>query len=290
MESDSNRTQILFERLRRISRLSSRAKPDAVHQLRTTIRRVETLLATTSTTPQRKERKFLKQLKRLRRRAGKVRDLDVQIEALSGLRLESSARDRGCVLAFLEQARGRREKKLLRLIESEVDDGLHDRMKFIAARLQRESSKAAYPDGERFLRAALDKFAAAVKQRATLSENNLHDFRMDCKRVRYLAEMAGEAAHAAPVMEQLKRIQNAIGNWHDWLTLTATAENVLARGEQVPLLSALRANTRSKYLEALRITSDARRVLLEMHATERTARRPAIPAQAEPAAVRAASA
>jgi CHAD domain-containing protein len=276
MAPDSNRTQALFDKLVRISRRSSGAKPETVHQLRTTIRRVETLLATTLPTLGRKEQKLLKQLDRLRRRAGKVRDLDVQIQALGSLRLESITRDRARVMAFLEKARAKRESKLLRDFQNEVDGGLHKRLKRTAARLQRELSKPAQPgsDEQRFLAAALDKFAAVVKQHPALSEGNLHDFRMASKRVRYLAEMAGEGPRVAAVIEPLKRIQDAIGVWHDWLTLAATAESVLTPSGQAPLLSALRASTRSKYLEALRITADAKRALLELHETKGTAGKP----------------
>lgn len=289
MAPDSRRTQALFDKLQRISGLSSSAKPETVHQLRTTIRRVETLLATTWPTAGRKEQKLLKQLNQLRRRAGKVRDLDVQIEALDSLRLESITRDRARVMSFLEKARAKREKKLRKAFQDEVDAGLHKRLKRTATRLQQESRKAAQPEAaeDRFLAAALDKFAAVVKQRPTLSEGNLHDFRMDCKRVRYLAEMASEGPRVAAVIEQSKRIQDSIGAWHDWLTLTATAESVLSRSGQVPLLSALRASTRSKYLEALRITADAKRALLEMREAQHKARKPvsrSVPVAATPAA------
>jgi CHAD domain-containing protein len=276
MAPDRNRTQALFDRLLRISRLSSGAKPERVHQLRTSIRRIETLVATTLPAPSRKEEKLLKQLRRLRRRAGKVRDLDVQIEALESVRLESVTRDRARVMAFLEKARAKRERKLLRVCQDEADAGLAKRLKRTATRLQQETLNPAQPHaaGDRFLAAALDKFAAAVKQHPTLSEANLHAFRMTCKRMRYLAEMAGEGQRVAAVLEQLKRIQDSIGTWHDWLTLTATAESVLAHSGQVPLLSALRATTRSKYLEALRITAEAKRALLEMHESQRKAGKP----------------
>jgi len=275
MASDQNRTQALFDKLQRISRLNAGAKPETVHQLRTTIRRVETLLAAWPT-PGRKEQKLLKQLDRLRRRAGKVRDLDVQIDALGSVRLESITRDRARVMSFLEKARAKRERKLLRAFQNEVDAGLHKRLKRTSARLQHESPRPAQPDAveHRLLAAALDKFAAVVKRRPTLTEANLHDFRMDCKRVRYLAEMAGEGPKVAAVIEQFKRIQDSIGAWHDWLTLTGTAEGILSRSGQVPLLSALRASTRSKYLEALRTTADAKRVLLEMREPKGKARKP----------------
>jgi len=289
MAPDSNRTQALFDKLLRISRRSSGAKPETVHQLRTTIRRVETLLATTLPALGRKEQKLLKQLDRLRRRAGKVRDLDVQIQALRSLRLESITRDRARVMAFLEKARAKRESKLLRAFQNEVGGGLHKRLERTATRLQREFSKPAQPgsDEQHFLTAALDKFAAVVKQHPALSEGNLHSFRMGCKRVRYLAEMAGEGPRVAAVIEPLKRIQDAIGVWHDWLTLAATAESVLTPSGQAPLLSALRASTRSKYLEALRITADAKRALLEMHESQRTHGKPvsrSAPVAASPAA------
>jgi CHAD domain-containing protein len=275
MAPDQNRTQALFDKLQRISRLSSGAKPETAHQLRTTIRRIETLVAAWPAS-ERKEKKLLKQLGRLRRRAGKVRDLDVQIAALASLRLDSTTRDRARVMAFLEKARAKRESKLLGVFRDEVDAGLHKRLKRTFTRLQREFRKPAHPDAaeNRFLAAALDKFAALVKQRPTLTESNLHDFRMDCKRVRYLAEMAGESPRVAAAIEHLKRIQDSIGAWHDWLTLTATAESVLSRSGQVPLLSALRASTRSQYLEALRITADARRILLEMREPKRQLRKP----------------
>jgi CHAD domain-containing protein len=289
MAADSNRTQALFDRLLRISRLSSGAKPETVHQLRTTIRRIETLVATTLPAPSRKEEKLLKQLGKLRRRAGKVRDLDVQIDALGSVRLESVTRDRARVMAFLEKARAKREKKLLRAFQDDLGAGLHKRLRRTSTRLQQETSNPAQPHaaGDRFLAAALDKFAAVVKQRPTLSEGNLHDFRMDCKRVRYLAEMAGEGPQVAAAIEQLKRIQDSAGVWHDWVTLTATAESVLARSGQVPLLSALRASARSKYLEALRITADAKRALLAMHESQHKPGKPVSrsePAEATPTA------
>jgi len=293
MASDHNRTQALFDQLERISRISSGAKPETVHHLRTTIRRVETLVAAAGRAPEPKEEKLLKQLGRLRRRAGKVRDLDVQIDALASLRLDSIARDRARVMSFLQKARIRREKKLLAVFEEELEAGLRKRLKRTSARLQQELPQPAQRQAaeERFLRAALERFAAVVKRYPTLAEANLHQFRMDCKRVRYLAEMAGEGPRVAEVIAQLKRIQDAIGAWHDWLTLSATAERVLSPSGQVPLLAALHASTRSKYLEALRVTADARRLLLEMRETQ-PERKPASSAapETETPALRAASA
>ncbi len=271
MASHQDRTQALFDKLQRISQRSPNLKPGTVHQLRTTVRRVETVISATSGKAGAKEKKLLKQLTRLRRRAGKVRDLDVQIQALNSLRLESVARDRACVLRALKKARSKREKKLLKTFGDEVQNGLRKRLKRTSVRLQQEFQKPsrARNSEDRILAAALDKFVVVVKQHPTLTEENLHNFRMECKRLRYLAEMAGEGPRAAAAIEQFKRIQDSIGTWHDWVTLTATAEKVLSGSGQVPLLSALRAATRSKYLEALRITTEAKQALLEMGDSER---------------------
>jgi CHAD domain-containing protein len=265
MASNQNRTQALFEKLQQISRLSSGAGPEVVHQLRTTIRRIETVVGARPE-PGRNEKKLLKQLRRLRRRAGKVRDLDVQIEALRSLGLEGITRDRARVMSFLQQARAKQERKLQRSFQDEADSGLRKRLRRASDHLQQELPKPAelQPAQGRLLSAALDKFAAAVKRRPTLTEENLHAFRIDCKRARYLAEMAGEGPGVTEVIEQLKGIQDSIGTWHDWLTATATARNVLSPAGQLPLLSALRTGTRAKYLEALRITAGAKRILQEM--------------------------
>ena len=265
MASEQNRTQALFEKLQQVSRLSSGAGPEVVHQLRTTIRRIETVVGA-QPEPGRNEKKLLKQLRRLRRRAGKVRDLDVQIEALRSLGLEGITRDRARVVSFLQQARAKQERKLQRSFQDEADSGLRKRLRRASARLEQELPKPAelQPAQRRLLSAALDKFAAAVKRRPTLTEENLHAFRIDCKRARYLAEMAGEGPGVTEAIAQLKGIQDSIGAWHDWLTATATAKSVLSPAGQLPLLSALRTATRAKYLEALRITAGAKRILLEM--------------------------
>jgi len=285
MASNQNRTQALFEKLQQVSRLSSGAGPEVVHQLRTTIRRIETVVGARPE-PGRNEKKLLKQLRRLRRRAGKVRDLDVQIEALRSLGLEGITRDRARVVSFLQQARAKQERKLQRSFQDEADSGLRKRLRRASDHLQQELPKPAelQPAQGRLLSAALDKFAAAVKRRPTLTEENLHAFRIDCKRARYLAEMAGEGPGVTEAIAQLKGIQDSIGAWHDWLTATATAKSVLSPTGQVPLLSALRTGTRAKYLEALRISAGAKRILLEMREAKTEFRKSpgAVPVTHEP--------
>ncbi len=98
-----------------------------------------------------------------------------------------------------------------------------------------------------------------------MSEQNLHDFRMRCKRVRYTAEMAGETPRVEDVVTPLKQIQDSIGAWHDWLVLSARAEKLFGDNGDVPLLAALHNVTRAKYAEAVRTVADSKRKLLDLH-------------------------
>jgi CHAD domain-containing protein len=275
------RIQTLFRKLRQLpKRIVSSPEAEAIHGLRTTIRRLETLAAATWGKPGRRERKLLKQLSRMRKQAGKVRDFDVQMSALATLRMDSISRDRVRVMRALEKKRAKRARKLVSVLADEIASGLTKRVArteetFVEAASQARKDAHGAQDG-RVARAALDRFATVVQKRGQLTEANLHDFRMDCKRVRYLAETAPDSEEAQRVVAQLERIQDAVGEWHDWVTLVATAEKVLSESPESPLLAVLRTNTQAKFLEALHVTGEVKRTLLGM----RSATQPKGPAAA----------
>ncbi len=269
MQASQSRTQSLFRKLQKLpTKIISEPKAEAVHELRTTIRRVETLVSHTWGEPSRKERKLLKQLDRIRKRAGKVRDLDVQIAALSSLKLESIGRDKARVMRALEKSRNKREQKLAKVLEAELANSLPKRLARVRERLLAASARASQPrrPGSPYVAGALEKFAVLVQQHPKLDEQNLHAFRMTCKRVRYEAEMGETEPNARRVIDQLKRIQDAVGEWHDWVTLSESAEKALARRPGSPLIPLLRTHTHAKFLQALEVAAAARTVLLALRA------------------------
>jgi len=77
-----------------------------------------------------------------------------------------------------------------------------------------------------------------------------------------VAEMAGDDPEARRIVNPIKRMQDAIGDWHDWLTLTQTAQKLFAEPVDGPLLAALRNVTRAKFVEATRHASELKRTLL----------------------------
>ena len=73
--------------------------PENVHKFRTSSRRVEVLVADLADNRSRNDKKLLKLLGRLRKKAGRVRDLDVQSAALRSLKIpqEPGASRNSCV-------------------------------------------------------------------------------------------------------------------------------------------------------------------------------------------------
>lgn len=267
----------LFRRLAEtLKRIQARPTAEAVHHLRTTVRRLETVLGAEERSG---TKKLLKQLGRLRRRAGKVRDLDVQLLALRSIHVQVSRRDLAILERQLMKTHSKRERRLQAAVEAELSEGLSRRMnrilKTVTAAGPRADSRKDY------VAAALRKFQAVAQRYPEFKDQNLHEFRIRCKRVRYLAELGGTNPRSKLAITELTRIQDSVGEWHDWVALTATAEQVLSHTNS-PLLSVLRAQRRLRLLAALRITLEARQTLLAMAGAAAGRRKPSATSQEQP--------
>ncbi len=219
-------------------------KPHDVHQLRTTIRRVETLLGEHVLAIGR-GRKLQKQLDRLRKRAGKVRDADVHVKALGLLSSALDATGRADLRKSLAKSREKRSKRLLRALARARAGGIAKRLKQTVDEVgAAHRMRAADPRAE--LARVLDDFLRSCESCAPLGAQNLHAFRIDTKRLRYRAEVLADAEpDAALAVKELKRAQDAIGDWHDWLTLAEEAEHAVGTPAS-PLVTAIRERTETK--------------------------------------------
>jgi CHAD domain-containing protein len=90
-----------------------------------------------------------------------------------------------------------------------------------------------------------------VRPAGPVSEDLLHQYRTVVKRARYAAEFAPKSAESAQFIAQVKRLQDAVGNWHDWLTLTRSASKRLGEVNQSSLVAALHNITGSKFRYAV---------------------------------------
>jgi len=279
---DLARNQALFSRLDLLL-AKTRARPlvERVHQVRTTARRIEALIETLSPSPSAVGKKLLKRLARLRRRAGKVRDIDVQMAALRTLKIGRESERKAQLLEALAEMRSRRELRFMAALEKDTVRKLRKGLRQVAAALlpppaRYDADQPAAPplppaspaspaDALQPVPLALLRFARLSRRRLLLTEENLHAFRTDCKRIRYVAEMAGKDPQARRVVELLKRIQDEVGDWHDWLTLTATAESLFPPAIASALIAALRNVSKAKFVHALNVVQDTRRQLLALH-------------------------
>ena len=254
------------ELVRLLKELGDDPKPRVVHQVRTTIRRLETLLPDPAHAAH-AERKILKQLDRVRRRAGKVRDVDVHLRALRTLPRTLGVEAREELRSDLGKTRQKRLKRLTRTVGNERDRGLVKRLRQVA---RGAVGAGAGVDPERALFQVLDDFAAARRVAEPLGAANLHEFRIATKRLRYRAEVIAAVPAAAAAVIEMKRLQDAIGAWHDWLTLGERAEKTLGKTlgrTGSPLLDAVRARTIVQLTKAVQTTERVARRLAKLRPT-----------------------
>jgi len=255
MPIDAKRSRMTIHKLaREITRLSRKSAPEAVHKFRTHSRRVEALLSEVVLEQHRNDRKLLKLLGRLRKKAGRVRDLDVQIAALHSLKVPLGNGHKAQFLQALVAERARREQKLAKAFDPETAAQLRKRLNRAARRLTIPSS------GEP--RAAVfRKLAALGQEHVPLTEKTLHQYRIIGKRARYIAELSGDDPEAKRAVEQLKHMQDVIGDWHDWLKLTQKAEELLGSIRDSALVAMLRNVTQAKFRQSLDAVAELRTAL-----------------------------
>jgi CHAD domain-containing protein len=224
---------------RYIGRIAKDLTPENVHHFRTNGRRVEALIDTLAPETKNKK-KALRLLAKLRKRAGKVRDIDVQIGLLKSLKVPDRQSHRARLLELLDEEHRRRTRKLIKAADAST-------LRELARRLRREQESIQF-DGINPLLLAMS--ALPMVDQSSLTEENLHSFRIGAKRARYLAELAGENAGAKAFVEELKSAQNAAGDWHDALKLKERAEKHFGSASESALVSMLQNVSRARFRSA----------------------------------------
>jgi CHAD domain-containing protein len=251
--------------------------------------------------------KWLRQLKKIRRAAAPVRDLDVHRKLLQRLVTSGSEEKKAGQIASNVEAEvvttpssGLVDAPEAVLSSTPVeqqadhlDAWLRHAREHQAAALKKKAAKelpkfdaevatfeAAARQGRRSRRrprsavvVALESFARLVQEMQQLDAGNLHDFRKGAKKARYIAESAAEDAHALAVGKALKKLQDEIGDWHDWLVLAEEARSALGdQGNE--LIAILDGKRDSHYVVSMKTVERMRGKLLgEWLATTQARRR-----------------
>jgi CHAD domain-containing protein len=275
MSFDRKRSRLTFQRLEReLNKLAQKPAPDRVHKFRTNSRRVEALLSEVAPELHHNDEKLLRLLLRLRKKAGRVRDLDVQIAALRGLKFPEANGHKSQLMDALVEERAQRERKLARAFD-------RDTIAEIRKRLKRSGRNLNIPANADPVALTLAKLRELASENAPLTEKTLHQYRIVGKRARYVAELAHpDDAEAKHLVDQLKHMQDVIGDWHDWWKLTQKAEELVGSVRDSALVAMLRNVTQAKFRQSL----DAVAAIRSAFGTRSTPSRPPAKAAAQAAA------
>jgi CHAD domain-containing protein len=235
-----------------VSKVIGHAKPKAVHRLRTTVRRIESLVSYANPDLEKKEERTLEKMADLRKRAGKVRDFDVQTDILETLGNGSATKEREALSELLQRKREQRAKRLESALKKLHGAKFLSRLDQIAelAGVLRDSKNSASAPLEN-AKAQLVEMADDFGSSETLKSSRLHEARVALKRIRYTAELAEDSAEQKELMRELKLVQDAIGDWHDWLELTERAEKRFSDRANSPLLREARTVLSARHSDAI---------------------------------------
>ncbi len=275
MPIDLKRSRITFQKLgREVTKLARKPAPESVHKFRTNSRRVEAVLSEVVPELNRNDKKLLKLLSRLRKKAGRVRDLDVEIASLRSLKIPGGNGHKSQFVDTLVQERAKREETLAKAFDRKTTVKLRKRLK-------RATDELDIPKNAEPLTLTLSKLAKLSPDHAPLTEKTLHQYRIIGKRARYIAELADNDSEAKRVVDQLKHMQDVIGDWHDWLKLTQKAEELFGGIRESALVAMLRNVTQAKFRESVDAVAETRASLFSKKsqptdATAAPARKPPV--------------
>jgi CHAD domain-containing protein len=227
--------------------------PESLHDMRVAVRRARALLRAGAPLVASETAELRAELEWLGSALGDVRDLDVLLARLRDEAASLDAADGAAaarLLRGLERERTRARRALLKVLAGERYSRLLD--------LFEESVSGLEPAGGG---ATLGKLAAAESRRLRKavraagdepSDEQLHDLRKRCKRVRYVHELAG----AKETVRRAKALQDVLGEHQDstvaearlrTLARDAPADQALAAGLLVERERARRRTARASW-------------------------------------------
>jgi CHAD domain-containing protein len=207
----------------------TRASPEPVHKLRTTIRRFEaqlTLIDQSRKLPKnyRELKKLLRHLKRLRKLAGKLRDLDVQRGLIAAQATPETAGDAKLLRLHLKQLRNQQSAIFLNLAQRLNGKISKELRRLLADLLPVENLELP---SDLVISSARRWFT--TRAGSSVTKDQLHATRKAAKFARYMCETVPRSAAARRIASQFENVQDKGGEWHDWLELARTSREFLDR-------------------------------------------------------------
>lgn len=277
----------LRKALKKIRRDSS---PEAVHKLRTRIRRFEAMIQALALDSRKNEYQLTQTLKPLRRRAGRLRDMDVLTHFASCPQVDG---EDDCSAQLLEHLGAKRERQARKLEKVTLSDSssirkrLKKSEKFLDQTFLRRNERST-PKNSSHARELADRAAALafeveaeLRDWPALNRRNLHPFRLKAKKLRYVLQLAEKSD--SRFVASLGEVKDSIGEWHDWQELAAVAREVIEHS-RCKLREQINRTARQKFEQALSVANRLRENYLKAPAR---AVKKQVPQQVTPAIISA---
>ena len=276
MPLDQDQLEQPFRKLRKLLKnLSDEPSPEAVHDLRTRIRRIEAIMHALRLDGRRDGRQLLKSVGSIRKKAGQVRDMDVLTSFASTL---NSDLEKECHVQLLEHLgveRSRAMQKLHDSVTAEQDDARR-RLKGHSVLITKGFQKSTKEDLSKREWPA-DATALALRLSSELADwpplrrDNLHPFRLKVKELRYVLQTGN--VQDSRLVKTLGEVKDAIGEWHDWTELAAIAREALDHDRRCKLIKQIRSRADAKFDRALSLAVRMRKRYLGVDNNTGAARR-----------------
>ncbi len=193
----------------------------------------------------------------MRKRAGRVRNLDVQIRLLSSIANGSTASDRRVLLQMFKAKREKQSRRLLSALKKLDKLELMARLEKLFAKISLADDTGASIGPLEEARKDFSSLAGEIPA-GNLKPRILNALRAGLKRIRYTAELAEACDAQQQFLETIKPVQDAIGEWHDWEALVKIADQQFGDRVNCPLLVEMRSLFAAKYSAANSAVSSLR--------------------------------
>lgn len=261
----------LHKTLAHPSRLLS---PEGVHELRTGCYRVQSAMRALGFAEERRGGDLVEMLERIRKRAGKVRDADVLTSLAATMGTEGGSESLIQLIEALGIRRGGYKDKLKRTINRERGNA-RDELKHFRKRIEKQlaATDAGFAEGwSRNAMARSVELSYEIAEWPKLKRDNLHPFRLKVKELRVVEQLS--SVPDGKLIDALRDVKNAVGEWHDWSELAELATKVLNRKGQEPISKHLRSILEDRLQHALVLSTRLRQRYFGLREGRRGADKP----------------
>ncbi|HVN94655.1 MAG TPA: CHAD domain-containing protein [Terracidiphilus sp.] len=252
----------VLELSKTLKRLPNDPPIEEVHKLRTTVRRVEAIVAVLAQADGKEERRLLKAIEPVRKAAGGVREMDVMIANARKLARSMPGDSLTRLVEQLHIARKQNADELRRVLgrrRSAVRESLKEyakRIRAVANHTEKTATKGSDGGAQAGIHSAAANVVRTLSEWPPLNAENIHEFRLKVKELRYILQLSDEAN--SDMGEALGLVQRRVGDWHDWHQLEEIAGEILNPERDGALLKRISETTGRRFQQALKEANSLR--------------------------------